>query len=339
MRAEELSIIDAIPHIVWTQTPAGEVLYFNPQWTRFSGLTLEETLARGAASTVHAADLGALQQLFASARDATTEFDASYRLRRKDGQYRWHHARLVPLRREGDTVTRWLGIAVEVHEERELQMQRQYLIDATRVLGADLDLERTLRDVAKVVVPHMADWCAIDLVDDEGSLRKVAVAHVDPSKIELAWELDKRNPARKDAPTGLYPVVRTGQPELTREISDELLVASLPDPELLRIYRELGLRSAMIVPLRARDRIIGALSLVSSENQRLFDDSDLAFASELAARIAVAVDNARLYGEALAARGAAEAIAQEVLEQSQSVEAAMLEMRRERDAALAKRNT
>lgn len=336
MRAEERSIIDAIPHIVWTQASSGAVVYFNPQWSRFTGLTLEETLARGAGSTVHPADLGEVEKLFASSRTTSSEFEATYRLRSRDGEYRWHHAKLVPFRAEGDHVSHWLGVAVDVHDERELQLQRQYLVDATRVLGTTLDLDRTLADVARIVVPHMADWCGIDLADDDGNLRKVAVAHIDPAKVDLAWELDRRNPPPKDAPQGVYHVLRTGQPEVTREITDDMLVASLPDPELLRIYRELGLRSAMVVPLKARDRIIGVLTMVSSENQRLFGDSELAFAVELASRIAVAVDNARLYGEAITARAAAEAMAKEVTEQSQAVAAAMLEMRRQRDEALAR---
>lgn len=336
MADDELSIADALPQILWTQDSGGNVLYFNRHWTAYTGLTLADTLTVGPASTVHPGDRDTLLGLFKRARETSSELEASYRLRRHDGEYRWHQARIVPLRREGDRVATWVGVAIDVHEQRELAMQRQYLVDATRVLGTSLELDKTLADVARLLVPHVADWCGIDLLGDDGMVRKVAVAHVDPAKVELAWELDRRNPPDPDRPTGIYHVIRTRQPEVTREITDDMLIAALKDPELLRIYRELGLRSAMVVPLVARDRVIGTLSLVSAETRRLFGDSDLIFAMELAARIAVAVDNARLYGEATSARAAAEAIAEEMIEQSRAVEAAVLEMRQQRDEAVAR---
>ena len=110
---------------------------------------------------------------------------------------------------------------------------------------------------------------------------------------------------------------------------------SIPDGEVLALIRSLGLRSSMCVPLFVRDRVIGALTLVSAESNRLYGARDLTFATELARRIGVAVDNARLYGEAEQARAAAEAMAADVVEQSRAVEAALLAMRAERDDAAA----
>lgn len=243
---------------------------------------------------------------------------------------------MVPFRRDGARVESWLGTAEDVHERRELEEQRQYLVDASRVLGTSLDLDRTLADVAALLVPRIADWCAIDLLGDDGKIHRPAVAHVDPDKVRLAWELWHRLPPKPDDATGTYNVIRTGQPELIREITDDMLVAALPDPELLALYRGLGLRSAMTVPMQARERVIGTLSLVSAEGQRLFEERDLVFATELAIRMAVAVDNARLFGDATRVREAAEAMAHEILEQSRAAEAAVLEMRRQRDEALAR---
>lgn len=332
----EQSIADAMPIIVWIHDVAGTVTYFNRHWTTYTGLTLQETLAQGAAAQVHPDDRGAVLDLMARSRETGEPLETSYRLRRRDGSYRWHHARVVPFRRDGARVESWLGTAEDVHERYELEAQRQYLVEASRVLGTSLDLERTLADVAALLVPRVADWCAIDLLGDDGKIYRPAVAHVDPDKVQLAWQLWQRQPPRPEDATGAYHVIRTGQPELLREITDDMLVAALPDPELLALYRGLGLRSAMTVPLQARERVIGTLSLVSAEGQRLFEERDLAFATELAIRIGVAVDNARLFGEATRARAAAEAMAHEVLEQSRAAEAAVLEMRRQRDEAMAR---
>lgn len=334
--AEELSLMDSMPHIVWIGHPDGTVIYFNARWAAYTGVNLEESVAQGTESFVHPDDLAVIVPLFTRLRETGESIDVRYRLRGHDGTYRWHHGRVVPFRRQGKRVTTWLGTATDIHEEHELAEQRRYLLEASAILGTSLEVERTLADVARLLVPHVADWCAIDLLQADGSIHRPAVAHVDPDKVRLAWDLWRRLPPKPEDATGVYNVIRTGQPEWIREITDEMLVAGLPDPELLAIYRGLGLRSAMTVPLRARSRIIGVVSLVSSETQRLFEERDLAFATELADRIAIAVDNARLYEESVGARAAAEAMAQEVLEQSRAVETMLVQLRKERDEAVAR---
>jgi signal transduction histidine kinase len=138
----------------------------------------------------------------------------------------------------------------------------------------------------------------------DGTTEQLAVAHVDPAKVELARELRRRYPRDPNAARGVPQVSRTGQAELLAEIPDTLLVAAAHDPEHLRIARELGLRSAMIVPLTARGRTWGAITLVAAESGRRYGRDDLAFAEELARRAALAIDNARLYREAQDAIGA-----------------------------------
>jgi PAS domain S-box-containing protein len=334
--AAELSLVDAMPHIMWVSRPDGTVIYFNARWTAYTGVNLEESVARGTESFVHPDDLAAIVPQFTRSYGTGESIDVRYRLRRLDGTYRWHHGRVVPFRRTGERVTAWLGTATDIHEEYELSEQRRYLLEASAILGTSLEVERTLADVARLLVPYVADWCAIDLLQPDGSLHRPAVAHVDPDKVRIAWDLWRRMPPKPEDTTGVYNVIRTGQPEWTREITDEMLVSALPDPELLASYRALGLRSGMTVPLRARGRVIGTVSLVSSETQRLFEERDLAFATELAGRIAIAVDNARLYQESGRARAAAEAMAQEVFEQSRAVEAMLVLLRQERDEAVAR---
>jgi PAS domain S-box-containing protein len=186
------------------------------------------------------------------------------------------------------------------------QRRAAFLTELGTVLSSSLDYQTTVANVARMVVPDLADWCRVDLLDEKGSIRRLAVAHADPSKVEWADELERRYPTDPDSPRGVPHVLRTGESELYNDIPDEMLAQAAKDDEHLRIMREVGFTSAMIVPLTARGRTVGAISLISAESGRRYGPEDLAFAEELARRCAMAIDNARLYGEAHAARAAAE---------------------------------
>jgi PAS domain S-box-containing protein len=195
------------------------------------------------------------------------------------------------------------GSAIRTAELYEAEARaaddRRFLAEATEVLASSLDYEETLANVAALAVPQFADWCSIDLVGPGRAIERLTVAHADPQKIEWADELAKNYPVDPDAPMGVPHVIRTGEPELTPDIPDELLVEATRDtPELLEVLRQLGLRSAMIVPLAARGRVLGALSFVSAESGRRYDEQDLALANHVARRAALAVDNALLYRDA-----------------------------------------
>jgi len=155
--------------------------------------------------------------------------------------------------------------------------------------------------VAQLAVPALADWCIIDALDEDDTIRRVTVTHVDPSKIDLAAEFERRYPPDPNAPTGVPNVLRTGKSEFYPEISDAMLVKGARDPEHLKILRGLGFTSAMIVPLVGRDRwIVGAITLVTATPGWHFTTSDLEMAEDLARRCAVAIENALLYGSAQA---------------------------------------
>jgi len=177
----------------------------------------------------------------------------------------------------------------------EAQERLLFLAEATETLTSSLDYEVTLTQLARMAVPRIADWCGVLVITDDGSVRQLAAEHIDPDKVELAQELAKRVPYDPDAPSGAPRVIRTGEPELLPEIPDELIDAASPDPEVVAIIRELGLHSAMTVPIMARGRILGALSLVAAESGRIYGSDDLALAQELADRAGLAIENATLY--------------------------------------------
>jgi signal transduction histidine kinase/CheY-like chemotaxis protein len=175
---------------------------------------------------------------------------------------------------------------------------QRFLAEASGTLSSSLDYERTLGALTRLAVPHFADWCAVDVLGEDGDLKRLAVAHVDPGKVDLAHELHQRYPSDPQAAQGVFRVIRTGESELYRDIPDTLLVAVARDDEHLRILRDLGLRSAVIVPLLARGRTLGAMTFVNAESSRRYGPAELALAEDLGRRAGTAVDNARLYRDA-----------------------------------------
>ena len=183
-------------------------------------------------------------------------------------------------------------------EAESAQKRFEFLAEASKVLAQSLDYETTLQTVAALAVPRMADWCAIHVVSLEGQVRQVAVVHTDPAKVRLAHEFEQKFPYDPNAETGVPAVIRSGEPELTSEITDEMILAASPDEEIVRVLRGLGLKSSMTVPLIARSRTIGAITFVSESSDRRYGDGDVSLAMDLATRVALAVDNSLLYWDA-----------------------------------------
>jgi PAS domain S-box-containing protein len=180
-------------------------------------------------------------------------------------------------------------------EVRRLAEERLSLLArAGGLLAQSLDYPKTLTAVVDLVVPRFADWATVELLEPNGSINTLAVAHVDPEKIAIAREFRRHRPPDLSAPTGLGHVIATGEPEMVPEITEEM-IATINDPEVVRLIHELQLRSAMIVPLSARGRTLGAMTYVWAESGRTYSSADLALAQTLAARIALVIDNARLY--------------------------------------------
>jgi PAS domain S-box-containing protein len=202
-------------------------------------------------------------------------------------------------RRRGENA---LAAALEAEREARAaaeaaERRARFLAEASVLLDASLDYETTLQSIASLAVAEMADWCGVEVLDPTGDLRSVAVAHIDPAKVRWAREMQQRYPTDPDSGTGAPNVVRTGKAELYPVITEELLLPSAQDEEHLRLIRELDIRSAMVVPMVARGRTLGAISFIGAESGRTYDESDLALAQELARRAGMAVDNARLYTE------------------------------------------
>ncbi len=192
-------------------------------------------------------------------------------------------------------------LAVNIwHDVTAQQRQRtasKFLAEATARLSASLDYEETLKSVAQALVPGLADWCGVDLVE-AGISRSLAVAHVDPAKVQFARDFRLKYPPNPASKSGVANVLRTGVAELYRELSEPMLRAGARDEEHFRAIMELGITSLMVVPILVAGRAEGALTLAVAGSGHQYDEDDLALACELGRRAGTAIENARAYGSA-----------------------------------------
>jgi len=212
---------------------------------------------------------------------------------------------LALARQCGQALERTRLYEAEQRARRDAEVARRrllFLSEASDVFSASLDSDIVLESLARLVVPQLADWSIVDELGDGREIRQTAVSHVTPSMETLARELRNRYPPDPDVPHVVWRVLTTGDSELAPEISDEELRARAKDDMHFKLLTQLGIRSHIVVPLKARGRILGALSLISTS--RRYGPDDLALAEELAARAALAVDNARLYQQQLHAASA-----------------------------------
>jgi GAF domain-containing protein/anti-sigma regulatory factor (Ser/Thr protein kinase) len=229
--------------------------------------------------------------------------DVEYRLSGREVRWLELRAQLIS---EAGPPALVAGTCVDVTERRRHEDAQRFLVEAGALLGSSLDYEKTLAKIAQLAVPRLADWCAIELADADGSIRNLVTAHTHPERVAQASELRQRYPPRPDDAVGVAAVLRTGKPELYPDVPDSVLEAAAHDARNLELLRELGLRSGVIVPLLARGRAFGAITLASAESDRRYGERDLALLEELARRASLAIENARLYAREREARERAE---------------------------------
>jgi PAS domain S-box-containing protein len=264
-------------------------------------------------------------------------FDFEERIRRPDGSVRVLRSRGTVDRDGAGEARRLLGVCQDITDQKAAdeaairlagetaaraaaeaaEARMKLLAAASQELSSSLDYAETLRTVARLAVPDIADWAAVDVLEN-GVLRRVAAEHVDPAKVQLAQRLHEQYPPDPDAAYGAWNVIRTGRSEFMHEIPDALLEDAARDAEHLGIIRSLGLASYIAVPLVARDTVLGAFVLVHAESGRRYTEADVALVEDLGRRAATAIENARLVTQL---RDAQERLQEQALELEQQTEA------------------
>lgn len=268
------------------------------------------------------ADLEQFNQLLAGTSDS---YSMDKRFVRKNGEVFYASISVNCVRRADDSVHYFVALVQDITERKLAEQEREQLIaeqagrreaeaqgqksaflaKASTELASSLDYETTLAKVAGLAVPFLADWCMVDILNEQ-VIHRVAIAHQDASKQKLGLEINRRYPAEINQTQGVAIVLQTGNSKLSALITDIDLQEFAQDDQHLQLLRELGLKSAMFVPLLARGRILGAITLLSAESERCYNAADLALVEDLAQRAAIAVDNARLYQETQSAQKIAE---------------------------------
>lgn len=248
-------------------------------------------------SRVHPDDREFLQNSITHNMESGNEHNVEHRIILPGGGVRWMEGRGRVFRDASGNAVRMVGVSSDITDRKRIEHDLVFLANASASLAELVDDKDTLHKLANLAVPEFADWCAVDLLQPDNTLNRVAVAHIDPAKVKMARELQTRFPPDPDAPTGIWNIIRTGKSELFSEITDELIALTITNPEIVEILRELGLRSYMGVPLTVRGKVLGAITFIAAESGRRYSERELSIAEDLALRAAVAIDNGRLYQE------------------------------------------
>jgi PAS domain S-box-containing protein len=294
------NMADHAPMMMWMTDTRGMCTYLNRQWYDFTGQTERTGMGFGWLSAVHPDDTAATRAVFLDAVARHAPFQMDYRLRRADGEYRWAIDAAAPRFGPDKEFLGYIGSVIDITERRRREDLQRFLAEAGTALASSLDYATTLATVARLAVPSLADWCMVDLLEEDGSSRRVEVVVADPADAPLA-EQARRFPARLDGNPTHPPTraLREGRPVLVPDMLLEHLSSQAHDAEHARVMAAIHPVSLMAIPLVARERTLGALTFITTiRSGRRYGEVEIVALEDLARRAALSVDNARLYRDA-----------------------------------------
>jgi PAS domain S-box-containing protein len=300
------AILQGVGDGITVQGPGGELLFANQYAANAIGFDDPEELLRTPVAEVverfdllddrgNPMSLDRLPGRRALAGEQGAQELVRFRVR-ESGEERWSLVTASPVFDEEGGVKFAINIFQDVTVRRRLEDSQRFLGEASALLGSSLDYESTLTGVAQLAVSHLADWCVVFVIEP-GGLKQLEVAHTDPSKTELVQRLQELYPFDETRSGLLRDVLDSGRSVLIPEVTQEMLRGSARDDTHYGRLVQLGFRSAMVVPIRAAGRVLGAIAFISAESARRYEASDLATAEELARRAGLAMEHARLYRE------------------------------------------
>jgi PAS domain S-box-containing protein len=295
------SLCNAIPQLLWVNDADGNIQFFNQRWQEYTGVV---DLTGGVGlwrSVIHPDDFPPVSLIRDRAIAAKEAYEVECRLKRFDQTYRWHLARIVPLKDDQGQVLSWYGTATDIDDIKQMVAGQRFLAEASSALAASLNYQVTLKKIAQLAVPFLADYCFFDVVreDQEQTIERVAWHHVNPQKQEWMSQIVNYIPPMtvKHHPVA-YALLR-GNVMFITHVSAEWLQSIAISADHLQFMQAAELRSLMTIPLIVQDRILGALTLCfTADSNRHYTQADLTLANELAHRAALALDNAQLYQQA-----------------------------------------
>jgi PAS domain S-box-containing protein len=305
------AILEATPDVVMIADPEGHLLYLNRAGRELLGLHGEDEIRGRIITDFHPA-WAAAQLLREAIPTAIREgsWSGETMLRTPSGRKIPVLKVLIAHRGDSGEVEYLSSVLRDITERKRIEETEKFIGEASRTLSGSLECRELLKQVSEFIVPRLADYCIIDLIDESGTVHRETLRHSDPERQELIDRL-RRFPPRDARGLGVPHVLRSREPDLIPEVTEAWLRAISQSEEHLEILHTLAPRSVLIVPLWARGRVIGAITCAYTESGRHYSEADLPLARDLVGRAALAIENARLYEKAKQSRGEAERRARE----------------------------
>jgi PAS domain S-box-containing protein len=299
--AHKAAIVEAALDSIITIDHRGRVLEFNPAAEQLFGYRRDEVLGQEMAELVIPPFLReghrrGLARYLATGAGTLLGKRIEMTAMRADGSHIPVELTITYLPTGGPPA--FTGFVRDISVRKRAEQTQVFLTQASTLLTSSLDYQTRIESLARLVVPLLADWCVVDIVEVDGTIQRVAVAHIDQAKEALLEELRRRYPPEWNSPQPAARALRSGSAQFLPEIDADIIAAHTHDGDHAALIQALALRSCIAVPLIARGQVRGAITVAFAESGRRYDTIDLALAEELARRAALAIDNARLYGEA-----------------------------------------
>lgn len=289
------AIVESSDDAIIGTTLDGAITSWNHGAERLYGYAAADVIGKSIEFLTPSDRLGEISAILARVRQGEEIEHYVADRRRSDGSIVNVSVNVSAIRDDAGRIVGTSAIVRDVTQMMRTEQSTRFLADASATLAGLVDYESTLQKVAQMAVPFFADWCMIDMLQPDGSLRRLSAAHVDPARVQLAEEMHRRFPPDPESSRGVWNILRTGESEINIDIPASGALERIPHPELRRILEKQGLTSYMGVPLTARGKVLGVLTFITAESGRRYDAHDLAVAEDLAHRAAVAIENAQLY--------------------------------------------
>lgn len=289
------NLADSIPQIVFRIKASGVYEYFNKVWFEYTGLSPEYSFEMKWKDVIHPDDLENLLILFEHSQNSSGQ-EMECRILNKIGEFRWHLIRIQPeFHLNTNEVKFWLGTATDIEDRKKSEDIQRFLSQAGEILVSSLDSNYIFESISKLSVPSLADWCSFDIMNDEEVLENVITYHQNPLRINQTKAMHALYINHPNSEEDILKVLASGKAQLYHEAGKKILMDSALSPHAYEYAYQLASTTIMIIPLIAHGHTLGTLTFAKFGTGKNYTKTDLDLGQELGRRVALALENAKLY--------------------------------------------
>lgn len=291
------SYTEAMPQMAFISDEKGNITYFNKRWYEYTGKTKNTEGWPWKGDPIHHPDdLERTIETWERSLETGEQFEIEYRIRRHDGEYRWHLGRAVPTRRSDGTIYQWVGTNTDIHEQKRLAENQAFLLSAAKeIVSTTNNIEKSLKAVTRLAVPKVADWCAVDLLRSNNEFEQVALSYADSERLKVAKDLRLKKILHCDDSSIMANAVKTGKTCFHPYVDSKVLSKIAPDKQSLKQLEEVGIKSIIVAPISIKGSPVGSITFITADSGIHYSDNDRMMAEELASRVSLAMTNNALY--------------------------------------------